>query len=117
MVILNHIRTPVTQLLKGKMFFPTKIAFSANLWTEPVPQNGGKKENESFKDPIRQVFISQSTDVFSNLALEDWLYRNHDFNHKVSINDWRIILVLLELNSNFICSSGSYLSIWKAHSN
>jgi hypothetical protein len=26
-------------------------------------------------------------------------------------------LVLLELNSNFICSSGSYLSIWKAHSN
>lgn len=34
-------------------------------------------------EPIRQVFISQSTDVFTNLALEDWLYRNHDFEHKV----------------------------------
>ena len=36
-----------------------------------------------FRDPIRQVFISQSNDVFTNLALEDWIYRNHDFDHKV----------------------------------
>ena len=33
-------------------------------------------------EPVRQVFISQSSDVFSNLALEDWLYRHHDFEHK-----------------------------------
>ena len=33
--------------------------------------------------PVRQVFISQSNDIFSNLALEDWLYKNHDFQHKV----------------------------------
>ncbi len=33
--------------------------------------------------PVRQVFISQSNDIFSNLALEDWLYKNHDFKHKV----------------------------------
>lgn len=36
------------------------------------------------REPVRQVFISQSSDVFTNLALEDWLYRNHDFEHKVS---------------------------------
>ena len=36
-----------------------------------------------YRDPVRQVFISQSNDVFTNLALEDWLYKNHDFNHKV----------------------------------
>lgn len=37
------------------------------------------------KEPIRKsVFISQSYDVFTNLALEDWIYRNYDFgNHHV----------------------------------
>ena len=39
--------------------------------------------NTTLKDPVRQVFISQSNDVFTNLALEDWLYKNHDFDHKV----------------------------------
>lgn len=34
-------------------------------------------------EPVRQVFISQSTDVFTNLALEDWLFKNHDIEHKV----------------------------------
>lgn len=30
----------------------------------------------------KSVFISQSNDIFTNLALEDWLYRNFDFtNH------------------------------------
>lgn len=36
-----------------------------------------------YRDPVRQVYISQSNDVFTNLALEDWLYKNHDFDHKV----------------------------------
>ena len=39
----------------------------------------------TLKDPVRQVFISQSNDVFTNLALEDWLYKNHDFDHKVRL--------------------------------
>jgi lipoyltransferase 1 len=39
------------------------------------------KDNE----PIRKsVFISQSYDIFTNLALEDWIYKNYDFgNHHV----------------------------------
>ena len=36
-----------------------------------------------YRDPVRQVLISQSNDVFTNLALEDWLYKHHDFDHKV----------------------------------
>ena len=36
-----------------------------------------------YRDPVRQVLISQSNDVFTNLALEDWLYKYHDFDHKV----------------------------------
>jgi lipoyltransferase 1 len=41
------------------------------------------------KDPVRQVFISQSNDVFTNLALEDWIYKNHDFDHKHLLLLWR----------------------------
>ena len=40
-------------------------------------------------EPVRQVFVSQSTDVFANLALEDWLYRHHDFEHKRLLLLWR----------------------------
>ncbi|XP_055908993.1 lipoyltransferase 1, mitochondrial [Eupeodes corollae] len=29
----------------------------------------------------KSVFISQSSDIFTNLALEDWLYKNFDFTH------------------------------------
>ncbi len=46
-------------------------------------KTGTASEKTVFRDPVRQVFISQSNDVFTNLALEDWLYRHHDFDHKV----------------------------------
>lgn len=45
-----------------------------------------KKNIKSIPDSeIRKsVFISQSYDIFTNLALEDWFYRNFDFtNHHV----------------------------------
>nr|ACO15151.1 Lipoyltransferase 1, mitochondrial precursor [Caligus clemensi] len=48
-------------------------------------EEGGLKMN----DPLREVFISQSNDIFSNLALEDWLYRHHDFQHKHLLLLWR----------------------------
>ena len=36
------------------------------------------------KDIKKSVFISQSNDIFTNLALEDWIYKNYDFtNHHV----------------------------------
>ncbi|XP_076674955.1 lipoyltransferase 1 isoform X1 [Andrena cerasifolii] len=42
--------------------------------------------NDSIK---KSVFISQSTNVFTNLALEDWLYRHYNFtNHHVLLL-WR----------------------------
>lgn len=41
--------------------------------------------NDDDNKAIRKsVFISQSYDIFTNLALEDWIYRNYDFsNHHV----------------------------------
>ena len=47
------------------------------------PDYNRNKPSTVYRDPVRQVFISQSNDVFTNLALEDWLYKNHDFDHKV----------------------------------
>lgn len=41
------------------------------------------------KEPEKSVFISQSTDIHTNLALEDWIYRNFNFeNHRVLLL-WR----------------------------
>ncbi|XP_033229345.1 lipoyltransferase 1, mitochondrial [Belonocnema kinseyi] len=41
--------------------------------------------NEVPEEEIKKsVFISQSTDIHTNLALEDWFYRNHDLkNHHI----------------------------------
>ncbi|XP_017049479.1 lipoyltransferase 1, mitochondrial [Drosophila ficusphila] len=61
--------------------------------SEGVPPPAGQQQQE-IRKPKRQpppvvpdseikksVFISQSSDVFTNLALEDWLYKNFDFSH------------------------------------
>jgi len=37
----------------------------------------------------KSVFISQSTDVFTNLALEHWLYRNYNFSKHHVLLLWR----------------------------
>lgn len=39
-------------------------------------------------DVKKSVFISQSNDVFTNLALEDWIYRNYDFAHHHILMLW-----------------------------
>uniref|UniRef100_A0A182PGD9 Cytochrome b-c1 complex subunit 7 n=1 Tax=Anopheles epiroticus TaxID=199890 RepID=A0A182PGD9_9DIPT len=36
----------------------------------------------------KSVFISQSNDVFTNLALEDWIYRNFDLTHHHILMLW-----------------------------
>lgn len=48
-----------------------------------------EKQNNPNDSITKSVFISQSTDVFTNLALEDWFYKNQDFtNHHVLLL-WR----------------------------
>lgn len=49
-----------------------------------------KSDDVSSKSSIKKsVFVSQSTDVFTNLAWEDWLYRNYDFSHHHVLLLWR----------------------------
>lgn len=43
-------------------------------------QSDSSSSSSSSSSQIKKsVFISQSHDVFTNLALEDWIYRNYDF--------------------------------------
>lgn len=37
----------------------------------------------------KSVFMSQSTDIFTNLALEDWMYKNMDFSNHHVMMVWR----------------------------
>lgn len=37
----------------------------------------------------KSVFISKSNDIFTNLALEDWFYRNNDFSNEHILLFWR----------------------------
>lgn len=56
--------------------FKTAKAYSSTI--------SNTKEN-----PGRVVFISQSSDVYSNLAFEDWLYKNWNFSKKNVLLLWR----------------------------
>lgn len=40
-------------------------------------------------DIKKSVFISQSNDVFTNLALEDWFYKNNDFSQHHILMLWQ----------------------------
>lgn len=47
-------------------------------------------DNISLQSPIKKsVFVSQSTNIYTNLAWEDWLYRNHDFSNHHVLLLWR----------------------------
>lgn len=37
----------------------------------------------------KYVYISESNDIFVNLALEDWLYQNYDFSQQQILLLWR----------------------------
>ncbi|XP_057651393.1 lipoyltransferase 1, mitochondrial isoform X2 [Diorhabda carinulata] len=63
---------------------PLMQRFSPRL-TTIINRINNKSYSTSNDQKIKKsVFISQSKDVYTNLALEDWMYRNFDFkNHHV----------------------------------
>lgn len=67
--------------------FATKINFSVT--TMAYRNFSSKTVNSAYKNIKKSVFISQSTNVYTNLALEDWLYRNFDFNNHHVLMLWR----------------------------
>lgn len=61
------------------------IVLSRSFTPKNYSTTSTTSSNSKDIEPIRKsVFISQSYDVFTNLALEDWIYKNYDFgNHHV----------------------------------
>lgn len=45
--------------------------------------------SENERQITKSVFISQSNDIFTNLALEDWIYKNNDFEKHHILLIWR----------------------------
>lgn len=70
---------PRTKMLRTvRLLTPSMI----RPWGSTITVNNGlaTSTDEPTKSPIKKsVFISQSHDVFTNLALEDWIYRNYNF--------------------------------------
>lgn len=50
-------------------------------------QTANVVSNES--EIVKSVYISQSTDIFTNLALEDWMYKNFDFSKQHILLLWK----------------------------
>lgn len=78
--ILKLRRIAITGMKRNKPLTLSSMKFcnyssSTQQASEKVKDSG---------DTVKSVFISQSNDIFTNLALEDWLYRNFDFkNHHI----------------------------------
>lgn len=83
-------------LFKSNRFIGISAALlKAPLSTETFNSNKNipKRSSKYIKsvpdsDIKKTVFISQSYDVFTNLALEDWIYKNFDFAHHHVLMLW-----------------------------
>lgn len=81
----KHVKIMVNLYNNGSMVNQNRLLSSTN---NPSNINSTSKittNDDSNNNSIRKsVFISQSYDIFTNLALEDWIYKNYDFtNHHV----------------------------------
>lgn len=54
-----------------------QFSSSTGSTTDESATTKASKESEPIK---KSVFISQSYDIFTNLAIEDWIYRNYDLS-------------------------------------
>ncbi|KAJ8679768.1 hypothetical protein QAD02_015555 [Eretmocerus hayati] len=66
--------------------FCTKFGNFSKL-TRHASNDAVKNVHEN--DIKKSVFISQSTDIYTNLALEDWFYRNYDFTKHHVLLLWK----------------------------
>jgi len=78
-----------TAILAPRFHQPTNsaaVALSTALANRSYATKGPSTQD---KGPEKSVFISQSNDIYTNLALEDWLYKRSNFeNHRVLLL-WR----------------------------
>lgn len=72
------------------MSLSVKLIVAVRRCTHSAQQTARYASTYTANDMIQKsVFISQSTDVFTNLALEHWLYQNFDFSKHHVLLLWR----------------------------
>ena len=64
----------------------TRDIFTRDISTEKKMKSVITKNEDEI---LKSVFVSQSNNIFTNLAIEDWLYRNTDFNRHHVLLIWR----------------------------
>lgn len=74
-------------LLKPSLLYSIKVSLPTQFRCFSAP--GTDHSNDFITSPNKVVFISQSTDIFSNLAFEGWLYKNCTFNDRHLLFLWR----------------------------
>ncbi|XP_075974980.1 lipoyltransferase 1 isoform X2 [Anticarsia gemmatalis] len=68
----------------------TRRSSARNLATASKNVNTKKERVLPSEGEItKSVFMSQSTDIYTNLALEDWMYKNMDFSNHHVMMVWR----------------------------
>lgn len=68
-----------TKTLQKFVEFSPVLRYASTNSVKNIPEDDIKKS----------VFISQSTDIYTNLALEDWFYRNYDFSKHHILLLWK----------------------------
>jgi lipoyltransferase 1 len=64
------------------------LVAAANAYSTEPPKSSQAIRSVKDADIRKSVFISQSYDIFTNLALEDWIYRNYDFTQHHILMLW-----------------------------
>ncbi|XP_017867084.1 PREDICTED: lipoyltransferase 1, mitochondrial [Drosophila arizonae] len=84
---LGATSTEITRLASDNNTTPSTTSTTTTTTTTPTTatktssSTGKRVAAVADADIKKSVFISQSNDIYTNLALEDWLYRNFDFSH------------------------------------
>lgn len=55
----------------------------------PVASSKKREVQNDENKIVKSVYISQSKDIFTNLALEDWMYKNFDFSNQHILLLWK----------------------------
>jgi lipoyltransferase 1 len=99
-ILLSEGKKMALNLVQGSISKLRRIAIIGVTRNNPLVVSSMKAVNYSAStrqcseeaadsEIVKSVFISQSNDIFTNLALEDWLYKNFDFTNHHILLLWR----------------------------
>lgn len=95
MFTLRTVKLNVNLLLKlnNCRVSPTKFekSVSASRFVSNMPISNTKNRecSRNENEIIKSVYISQSNDIFTNLALENWMYKHFDFSKQHILLLWK----------------------------